>query len=185
MTRRRFFALAAAAAGWTLLTGHAPYRQWVIYRETHLTIITSRDDMAGDALGDRIASIVRAALPDSKAAVGRGPHVQRIASLVATHQADVAVVSRTHASAMFRGEPPFEQYGRIPLRVLVQTDSHQLVCRDDFLPQHAYLITEALMESPRGLVLSVPAAEADVPAHPGAAAYVEGRPLSALGGPAR
>ena len=92
--RRRFLGAASLAAGWLLLTAHSPYRQWTVYRQVHLVIITSRDDPAGDALGDEMAEIVRAALPDSRAAVGRGPRAERIASLLATAQAEVAIVPK-------------------------------------------------------------------------------------------
>ena len=186
MNRRQLLSLAAASAGWVLLSGHSPYRQWMVYRETHLIILTSRDDLGADDLGEKFAAIVRGALPDSKAAVGRGPQVQRIASLISTRQAEVAVVSRFNALAMYHGEGSFEQYGAIPLRVLVQNDAHQLICRDDFLPQHGYLLTEALMEHTltehgADLGLSVPgrnAADAgEIPPHAGALAFAEGRPL--------
>lgn len=181
MKRRQFLCVSAATAGWVLLSGHAPYRQWMVYRQAHLMIITSRDDLAGDELGERIGRVMREALPDSKATVGRGPHVQRIASLIASHQADVGVVSRPNARAMYRGEAPFGEYGAIPLRVLVQNETHQLICRDDFLTQHAFLVAEALAESGQGLGLVVPRLEtlgpADIPPHPGALAFARGQPL--------
>ena len=181
MNRRQFLSLAVASAGSVLLCGHSPYRQWIVYRETHLVILTSRDDLAGDDLGERIAAIVREALPDSKAVVGRGPRVQRIASLISTRQAEVGVVSRTNALAMFRGDEPFRQYGAIPLRVLVQNDAYRLVCRDDFLLQHGFLLCEALTEKGRDLGLAIPRPEAvdagDIPPHVGALAFAEGRPL--------
>lgn len=181
MNRRQFLSLAAASAGSVLLCGHSPYRQWMVYRETHLIILTSRDDLGGDDLGEKIAAIVRDALPDSRAVVGRGPRVQRIASLISTRQAEVGVVSRPNALAMFHGEEPFRQYGAIPLRVLVQNDAYRLVCRDDFLPQHGFLLAEALMENGRDLGLSIPGRDAvdagDIPPHVGALAFAEGRPL--------
>jgi len=181
MNRRQFLSLAAASAGSVLLCGHSPYRQWMVYRETHLMILTSRDDLGGDDLGEQIAAIMREALPDSRAVVGRGPRVQRIASLISTGQAQVGVVSRQNALAMFQGEEPFRQYGAIPLRVLVQNNVHRLVCRDDFLPQHGFLLAEALMQNGRNLGLSVPMRDAadagDIPAHVGALAFAEGRPL--------
>lgn len=181
MNRRQFLSLGAASAGWVLLCGHSPYRQWMVYRETHLIILTSRDDLAGDDLGEKIAVIVRGALPDSKAVVGRGPHVQRIASLISTRQVAVGVVSRPNALAMYHGEGPFRQYGAIPLRVLVQNDVYRLVCRDDFLPQHGFLLAEALMENGTDLGLSVPGRDAigagDIPAHVGALAFAEGQSL--------
>jgi hypothetical protein len=181
MNRRQFLSLAAASAGSVLLCGHSPYRQWMVYRETHLVILTSRDDLGGDDLGEKIAAIVREALPDSRAAVGRGPRVQRIASLISTGQVAVGVVSRPNALAMYQGEGPFQQYGAIPLRVLVQNDAYRLVCRDDFLPQHGYLLAEALMERGADLGLSVPKRNAadtgEIPPHVGALAFAEGRPL--------
>lgn len=186
MNRRQFLTIAAASAGWVLLSGHSPYRQWIVYRETHLIILTSRDDLGADDLGEKFAAILREALPDSKAAVGRGPRVQRIASLISTQQVAVGVVSRPNAIAMYHGEGNFQQYGAIPLRVLVQNETYRLVCREDFLPQHGYLLTEALMEhaskgDDANLHLSIPARDAaeagEIPPHVGALAFAEGRPL--------
>lgn len=177
MGRRQFLRLASASAGWVLLCGHSPYRQWIVYRQTHLVILTSRDDPGADELGEKFAAIVRGALPDSHAAVGRGPGVQRIASLISTQQVGVGVVSRPNALAMYHGEGPFRQYGAIPLRVLVQNDAYRLVCRDDFLPQHGFLLAEALMQNGRDLGLSIPADTSDIPPHAGALAFAKGRPL--------
>ncbi len=181
MNRRQFLSIAAVSAGSVVLCGHSPYRQWMVYRETHLIILTSRDDLAGDDLGEKIAAIVRGALPDSRAAVGRGPRVQRIASLISTRQGDVGVVSRSNALAMFHGEEPFRQYGAIPLRVLVQNEAYRLVCREDFLPQHGFLLAEALTANGRDLGLSIPVRDTlgtgDIPPHVGALAFAEGRPL--------
>jgi len=183
MHRRRFLTFASVSAGWLVLSGHSPYRQWVVYRDTHLVVVTSRDDPGADELGEKCVAVMREALPDSKAAVGRGPRVQRIASLMSTRQADVGVVSRANALAMYRGTAPFEQYGSIPLRVLVQTTDYMLVCREDFLLQHAYLVAEALMKHGKDLGLTVPGREAaevgQIPPHAGALAFVEGRPLDA------
>jgi hypothetical protein len=181
MGRRQFLRLAAGCAGWVLLCGHSPYRQWIVYRQTHLIILTSRDDLGADDLGEKFAAIVRGALPDSQAAVGRGPRVQRIASLISTRQVAVGVVSRPNALAMYHGEGPFQEYGAIPLRVLVQNDGYRLVCRDDFLPQHGFLLAEALMENGKDLGLSIPGLDAagtgDIPPHVGALAFAKGRPL--------
>jgi hypothetical protein len=179
MDRRQFLTVCAAATGAVLLAGHSPYRQWQVYRQTHLVIFTSRDDPGADDLGEALAALIRTALPDSKAAVARGPRVERIASLMSTGQAEVAVVSHGNARAMFRGEAPFQVYGAIALRVLVQNGAYKLVCREDFLPQHGYLVAEALMENGRDLGLSIPGRATntgDVPPHVGAVSFAEGRP---------
>lgn len=184
MNRRQFLSVAAGAAGSLLLCGHSPYRQWIVYRETHLVILTSRDDPEADDLGERFAEIIREALPESKAVVGRGPHVQRIASLISTRQAAVGVLSTSNALAMYRGDGPFVRYGAQPLRVLVQNHAHRLVCRDDFRPQHGYLLAEALMARRAELGLSIPGADAagvgEIPPHAGALAFAQGRPPDAV-----
>jgi hypothetical protein len=175
MHRRHFLALAGL--GLPLLMGHTPYRQWKLYRQTHLLIFTSKEDPASDELGERIAARLREALPDSKARVARAPHAQRIASLITTNQADVAVLSRADALALSQRLPPFADYQPVALRMLAQTAQHQLVCREDFKPMHAYLVAEALAEqSVPGLVLPEAAGEGGeaVPAHAGTLAFLRG-----------
>ncbi len=180
MDRRSFLARGGAAAATLLLCGHSPYRQWLVYRQTHLVILTSRDDPDGDALGERVAAVLREALPESRARVARGPRIERIASLLSSHQADVAVLSRSSALAMYRGARPFDAFGPVPLRVLVEDTSHQLVCRDDFLVQHAWLVAEAVMRDAGRGALRVPLradAKQGIPPHAGALAFAEGQPL--------
>ena len=179
MQRRSFIVAALAAPAWTLLCGHSPYRQWIVFRQTHLVIITTRDDPDGDDLGEACAAIMRNALPDSKATVGRGPRAERIASLMATGQAEVAITTRENALAMYHGIDRFRDYGPIPLRVIVQNDTHQMVCREEFLQQHGYLLAEALIQNGASLRLSIPRGyvAGAIPAHAGAAAFAEGLPL--------
>jgi hypothetical protein len=181
MTRRLFLALLVNGAASLLLAGHTPYRQWKVYRQTHLLVFTSRDDPGSDELGERIAARLRAVLPDSNARVARAPHVARIASLITTGQADVAVLSHANAVALFARREPFGDSLPVALRVLVQTPQYQLVCREDFKPEHAYLVAEALVGDPAVPALTVPAREEGteaVPTHPGAFAVLRGEPLA-------
>jgi hypothetical protein len=180
MQRRRFLASLAAAGGVWLLSGHSPYRQWKLYRQSHLLLFTTRDDEGSDALGEALAARLREALPDSRAGVGRAPNLQRLASLLSSAQADVAVLKTENALALYRGRPPFADFAPMPLRVLVETQGYQLVCRDDFKERHAYLVAEALTREPRAAPVSVPEREGDeagVPTHAGALAFLRGRAL--------
>ena len=87
-----------------LLCGHTPYRQWKLYRQTHLLIFTTRDDPGSDELGERIAACLSTALPDSRARVARAPHAPRIASLITSSQADVAVLFQHDDIVAARGQ---------------------------------------------------------------------------------
>ena len=174
--KRRLFLSAAGVASALLLSGHTPYRQWKLYRQAHLLIFTSRDDPGSDSLGERIAARLREVLPESKSEVARAPNVARIASLITTNQADVAVLSHANALALYKQQPPFQDFQPIELRVLVDTPSYQLVCRDDFKLRHGYLVAEALAGDPSEPKLRVPPDPQGVPVHAGALAFLRGDP---------
>lgn len=179
MQRRQFLFLAAL--GTPLLMGHTPYRQWKVYRQTHLLVFTTREDPATDELGERIAQRLLERLPDSKARVTRAPHAQRIASLITSDQADVAVLSRADALALYRRQPPFSDYPEVALRVLAATAGYQLVCREDFRPDHAWLIADALSgDALPGLTLPEAGDDAGgIPVHAGVLAFLRGEPPAA------
>lgn len=177
MNRRQVVACLAAVGGSALLAGHSPYRQWKLYRQSHLLLFTTREDPRSDALGEVLAARLREVLPDSRAGVGRAATRERLASLISSAQADTAVLTVTDALALYRGEPPFSDFAPVPLRVLVEAQGYQLVCREDFKKQHAYLVAEALMREPRAAPLTVPEREGDagvVPTHAGALAFLRG-----------
>jgi hypothetical protein len=173
-SRRHFFQLATAIAGWTLLSAHSPYRQWIAYRQAHLLLFTTRDDLGSDELGERLAARLREALPDSKARVARAPDIDRVASLLASGQADTAVLTHERAVALLRAEPPFHAYGAIALCALARDERYLLVCRDEFKPVHAYLVTSALCQGDAPL-LALPDAGDVLPPHPGALAAAAGK----------
>jgi len=183
MNRRRFCAAALAGLALSALTAgvhaHTPYRQWKVFRQRFLLIMTSRTDPAGDALGDRLAEVLLAELPQSRAMVSRAINLERIASLITTDQANIAVLEHTTARALVLGEAPFADYGPFPLQVIVQTPSHRLVCREDVPLHHGYMIAGALMEHAADLGIRIPEADDAVAVHPGAAAYARGEKIEA------
>jgi TRAP-type uncharacterized transport system substrate-binding protein len=180
MQRRVFLHVILASTALTFGTGHTPYRQWVVYRKRHLLILTSRTDALSYPLGKRVAEILNTHLPASQARVTRAPHTERLASLISTKQLDVALLTRHHAMALLDGQPPFVDYGPVPLRTIVGMGDYLLVCRDDFAAQHAYLVAKTLSLHGAELPVrqdTVPGTEPVVPLHPGALAYFQGRPL--------
>jgi hypothetical protein len=136
----------------------------------------SRDDPRSDQLAERFVATLLASLPESRARVARAPHVERIASLIATSQLDVAVMARDRAAALFRGE--FADTGPIALRALIDDGQHQLICRDDFPVRHAYLVSEALMQADEKLHAAALAERAqEVPLHEGTLAFLRGEAI--------
>jgi TRAP-type uncharacterized transport system substrate-binding protein len=180
MRRRVFLHLLLASTGLTFGTGHTPYRQWVVYRQRHLLILTSRTDGLSYPLGKRMAEILATHLPASQARVARAPHTQRLASLISTKQLDVALLTRDNAIALRSGQPPFTDYGPVPLQTIVAMGEYLLVCRDDFPAQHAYHVAKTLSLHRADLPIPPDTShgiESAVPLHPGALAYFQGRSL--------
>lgn len=171
-TRRRAARGLLAAAATVPLAGHTPYRQWVVYRQRHLLIGCHREDPEGYALAKALEFELWSHLPDSSARVARAPHAERLASLLATAQLEVALLDTATALAMRAGEGPFAAYGALDLVVLARLENRLLLARADFPARHAWLVAEALAESP--LVLAP--AESPLAWHPGALAFHAGMP---------
>ena len=179
MRRRRFLRAALVGVAGLVCSGHTPFQQWTVYRQRHLLILTDRSDPPSYPLGKRVAALLAAHLPASRARVTRAPHTERIASLISSKQLDVALMSPSDAVALAAGLPPFKAYGPVALRTLVAVDRYLLVCREDFPARHAYVVTRTLDlhrdELPEVAAAAAPQSAA-IPLHPGAHAYFEGRP---------
>ena len=178
MRRRRFLHAALIGALGLASSGHTPYRQWMVYRQRHLLILTDRSDPPSYPLGKQVAAVLATHLPASKARVTRAPRTERIASLLSSKQLDVALMTPPDAVALAAGLPPFKAYGPVALRTLIVLDGYLLVCRDDFPARHAYAVTRTLdlhrAELPRAAT-----ADSEFPAsplHAGALAYFDGAP---------
>ena len=177
--KRRHFLLGSVSALALPAWAHSPYRQWRMLRQTHLLIHTHREDAPGDELGEQLAALLLRQLPDSRAMVARGRYLQRIASLLATAQAEVAVLNHADAWALFQGNEPLQEFGAVAVARLVETPTHQLVCRAAFSARHAYMVSGALLDARGELPLALPSADSTQrpPLHPGVLALERGEPL--------
>ncbi len=179
-SRRGAVKLAAAALGAVLFGGHTPYGQWTVYRQRNLFIVASRTDPAALDLARSVAKGLATELPESHARTTRATDPVRIASLLATGQLDVAIVSHAEAAAMLAGSGDFRAVGPVPLRKLAELGPHVLVALDSFRSRHAYLLAAAIEHLRPDLPLApgaVSEALSALPDHDGALAYRSGRPL--------
>lgn len=175
MNRRRALELILLAAGSTLLGGHTPYGQWVVYRQKHLIIGCHREDAETYRLAKDIVAALATHLPSADPRVARGPTAGRIASLLGTSQMEVAVLAWKDAVGMLKGEQPFEPYGAIDLRLVAPVGSHVLVARADFPDRHAWLVGHGLSDG--GLAgISLWLQAYPIPWHPGSLAFFQGEP---------
>ena len=158
----------------TPLNAHTPYAQLDAYRVRHLQVLTARSDLVGDAIADKWVAVLSEHLPKSKAVVSRARNFVRMASLLKTDQAKVAVLSYADAKAMFEGAAPFEDYAPMELQVLLDDGAYLLLTRADLPENHGFLLVSTLLEKGAGLNLTIPVKGVyGMDVHPGARAALD------------
>lgn len=185
MNRRRALTGISALAAWIMLGGQTPYRQWKRDGYGDLLLYTNNDDPGASWTGGLLAGQLLKMLPASGARVAVESTAEGLASAIAQRHGELAIVAYALALKMYRGDAPFQKFGPIDLRVLVENYKYQLVCLADFPRDKAFLVTEALMQDPEPQKLNVPDRPAatqsrdSIPTHPGALAFRKGEQLDA------
>lgn len=149
-------------------------------RQRFLLVHSSRTDPVSDEMADQIVVIFDRVLPLANAMVARAPDEQRIASLITTGQAMLAVMRQDQAIDLYRQQGGFQDYQGGILRSLVSIDDHILVTSEHFPRHHAWLVTSALAENDAELdvrVVTESTGSDAVPPHEGALAFARGEPL--------
>jgi len=185
MERRNFLSLAWVAGAGLLLMGHSPYRQWHVYRKQRLIILTSAEDQPSFPLGEAVAEVLAAHLPESRAMVARARDSVDIVKLLGSQQLDVALLLADDAFQAFQGSGRFRDEGSLPLRTLAVFGTYLLVCRVDFSTEKAYRLARTLAEHRSELKPGTPGqgesgalpSGSTLPFHPGALDFYEGRSL--------
>ncbi|HEX7125758.1 MAG TPA: TAXI family TRAP transporter solute-binding subunit [Thermodesulfobacteriota bacterium] len=106
LTRRRWLAAAVTSAA-PLLAGHAPYRQWHVYRQRRLVLVVNEADGTAVRLGDAAAAALAAGLPESRALLATAASARDLVALLRSGQLDMAVLPADEAVAAYTGAPDF------------------------------------------------------------------------------
>ncbi len=150
-----------------LLMGHSPYRQWAVYRDTHLVVVAGDDVPGAFRVSEDVARCLAAHLPRSRAVAARARSTREVMRLLGTRQLPVGVVAAADAADAALGRGSFAREDPLPLRALAALGPYLLVALEDFPEDLAREIASALAEHPLDEV-PPPAAPPPIPLHPGA-----------------
>ena len=183
LTRRGCFKYVAVAGVAWIGSGHAAYRQWIVYRSERLMIVAGRMEPEAFPLTKSLADDLRVTIPEARAEATRTPTLRHITRLLSSRQIEVAVVTEEQAGTMARGEGEASRDGPVPLRVVAFLAApYVLICHAEFQRDQVYLMLYGLLdERASGMVreglttLGPAAARANglrIPLHIGAREYL-------------
>ena len=146
MDRRRFVQLLGLGGAACGVLGHSPYRQWQVYRQSRLIIVSSAADAAAFPLGERVAALLVGHWPESRAVASRASDAREVVKLLASQQLELAILAAPDARDAAEGRGRFVTEGATPLRALAVLGPHLLVCREDFPADRAAAVAGVLTE---------------------------------------
>lgn len=156
--KRHFYAkLIAGGSLAFLLAGHAPYRQWTVYRAERLMIVASKSEKAAFPLAEMVANDLKRTIPQVKPEATRAPTLRHITRLILSQQIQVAVITTKQAQLMFQGKGEGSREGPVPLRVVAfLKESHLLVAHTAFGKDNTFLMLSGLFDGSGLNTLSLP-----------------------------
>lgn len=170
VARRTCLALSIACFAQTAIA-HTPYGHWDTFRQSHLLFLSTREDPEGDKRAERWVQALVQQLPHSNAMVSRTKDWKRLASIFKTDQSRLAVLSSDMASRMSAGDAPFAEFAPVPMTLLLDDGQYLLIARTNLPNEHAFVLTQALLETASMAWRKPTLTRFGIPVHPGAAAY--------------
>lgn len=129
------------------LSAHVPYRQWTVYRNDRLMIVSGKTLPRAFELTQALADDLSRIIPKARVEAARAPTMRHVTRLVLSKQIPVAVMLREEALQMLRGEGEGRAEGPVPLRTLAfLRDGYVLVAHADISRERAYLILFGLFD---------------------------------------
>ena len=169
MRLRRLLRLPLTAAVALTLMGHSPYRQWAVYRQTHLVVVADESAAGAAATGEAVVRVVAAAVPRSRAIVAEARNAIEVVKLLRSRQLPLGLLLAGDADDALQGRGPFAGEPPLPLRALAALGPYRLVSLEDFPADLAAGIARALAgHQPEGAP-PVAADATPVPLHPAVA----------------
>lgn len=155
ITRIPFLKIIACGSMALLLSGHASYRQWAVYRSERLMIVGSKSDPEAFPLTKAMVEDLKRTIPKARPEAARSPTIYSITRLILTKQIQVGVITTEQAQLMFAGKGEGAIEGPVPLRVLAYLkDPYVLVSHAEFDKNQAYQILFGLFDGEGSKTLS-------------------------------
>lgn len=169
-------AIAVGAA--LVLMGHSPYRQWAVYRETHLIVVADGGVPGAFTVSESIARTLAAHVAKSHAVAARASSAGHVVALLRSGQLPLALLLTADATDAALARGAFARDAPLPLRTLAALGPYLLVTVAAFPAERAREIAAALTSDPPEGSLASATPPAAVPLHPALVGGAASRPAS-------
>ena len=128
------------------LVGHSPWGQYHAYRQQHLLIMSTREDVPTYPFSKILVEIINQELPEASARPARARTFKRVQSLLSTGQIPLLLLSKKNARALIQGIGPFRKFGKTKSFVIYNFGDLVLLAEPNFPNRHAWQLTKVFMD---------------------------------------
>ena len=127
-------------------SAHSPWGQYLAYREQHLLIMSTREDVPTYPYSKILIEVINKQLPDASARAARAKTFRRVQGLFSTNQMPLVLLSKKNAKALIEGKGVFKNFGSANAQVIYYFDDLVLLAQPSFPEKFAWLITNAIVK---------------------------------------
>ena len=128
-----------------LLSAHSPWGQYHAYRQQHLLIMSTREDIPTYPFSKLLIEVINQELPEASARPARARTFKRVQSLLSTGQIPLLLLSKKNARALINGTGPFRKFGKTESFVIYNFGDLVLLSEPNFPNRHAWQLTKVFM----------------------------------------
>ena len=130
-----------------LLAAHSPWGQYHAYRQQHLLIMSTREDIPTYPFSKLLVEAINQELPEASARPARARTFKRVQSLLSTGQIPLLLLSKKNARALINGTGPFRKFGKTESFVIYNFGDLILLSEPNFPNRHAWQLTKVFMNT--------------------------------------
>ena len=142
-----------------LILAHSPWGQFQVYRQKHLLVLSTRDDLPSYPYSKKLVNALNKSVPEAKARPARAINLERAYNLLRTNQFQFALLSKVNIEMMRSASDQFEGKDKIDLKTIYEFGDLEFVVQPDFPEDLVAVVAHGVVESLSTLPEAKPASE--------------------------
>ena len=142
-----------------LILAHSPWGQFQVYRQKHLLVLSTRDDLPSYPYSKKLVNALNKSVPEAKARPARAINLERAYNLLRTNQFQFALLSKANIEMMRSASDQFEGKDKIDLKTIYEFGDLEFVVQPDFPEDLVAVVAHGVVESLSTLPEAKPVSE--------------------------